>query len=275
MRPKTIWTIAIVSLFVILSIVAFLVYNRNINFIIRSSKSVVEFTKTQNVFVSFLIFMLLQLPHHVFLLPGTTLCYIITAYIYRDFWYSFFLLFATMVAWTFIIYYLYGLFKRQIVNFLADELIYKAIEKKIKEEPLKTTLLVRFLYLPQVYKNIVLVMLNVGLPIFVVTEMIACLPTFVVVIMIGMSISRVEDFYSGKVDLYDPKIKKLMIVFIVGIILSVAVFVIMAWNAYHMYERLKAEVANDVAEVRKGDELHANKDVLAIEMGPNIRDRLV
>lgn len=271
MKPKTVWTIVICAVLACLSIVILVFYNRNMKAIIHKLKVIIEFTKAQNAVVTLAIFMLLQLPHYIFFFPGTTLFYIVTAYLYRDFWYVFGLLLLSTITWILIIYHIYGLIRQRIVDVIKEEATYQVLENRAKNSPWQTSLMVRFLYLPQIYKNIILVVLNVGMPVFVVSELAHLVPYLIIVILIGMSISKVEDFYNGKVDLADPKIKYLIAAFSFGLVLSIAVFVVVAYSAYRQYYVWKTDLTKQLEEepvnleTKGAVELGLNRDLESIK----------
>lgn len=243
MNKRSVFTAMIVLSIVVTALLLLLLYRRNLDLIMQYIRHVIEFSKAQNFITTFAILMALQMPHYLFFLPGKGVFCLITTYIYRDFWYIFLQLISTSIVWSAITYYIFGLFKHKLINYVESKPLYKLYESKVQEAPWKTSILIRFSCVPHAFKSLLLIIFNVSLPVFLGSMLIHGVPQLFMIVLVGMSVSSIEDIYNGSFESLDPKVKWFRMFFMLGIAVSMIAFAGIA--VFSMYNHKKLQNTNE------------------------------
>ena len=99
-------------------------------------------------------------------------------------------------TWTLLVYFLFKFsFRDFIHDFLSTEDYYKIFEKKAKDEPLKVSLIIRFLYIPQIYKNFFLCLFDISFQDFYWPALLQYFPYLALPLFIGSNLKSLTDFY--------------------------------------------------------------------------------
>ena len=86
-------------------------------------------------------------------------------------------------------------FKEPIRVSLKDESYYQVFQSLSKENPLKMSVLVRFMLLPQVHKNFVLSIFDLSFRDFLVPALLHLLPYLALPLFIGHSVGSLHKFF--------------------------------------------------------------------------------
>ena len=154
MNKKNFMLLSLAAAIMLTMCALFLYYKHNTDRFLSLFQSYFMYAYAQDPLTSFCIFFVLHAPYHIFLLPGYTLFAIAAGFFLQDVLYTFCVLFAVNAVWTMLVYYLFKFsFKDFLYDLLREEAYYQVFEKKAQTQPLKVSLIIRFLYIPQIYKN--------------------------------------------------------------------------------------------------------------------------
>lgn len=153
-------------------------------------------------------------------------------------------------------------FRDVIHDMLKDEDYYKIFETKAQKDPLKVSLIIRFLYIPQIYKNFFLCVLNVPLRDFMWPALVQYLPYLSLPLIIGSNLKSLSKFYhQGHIP--NSRVYYSVLIFFGFFLLSLSLLGYLTWFAYNELAQIKQDHRKDLQENHKEGELqtHVEKDV--------------
>ena len=165
-------------------------------------------------------------------------------------------------TWTLLVYFLFKFsFRDFIHDFLSTEDYYKIFEKKAKDEPLKVSLIIRFLYIPQIYKNFFLCLFDISFQDFYWPALLQYFPYLALPLFIGSNLKSLTDFYH-KGHIPNSTVYYSVIIFILFVMLSVALLGYLTWFAYSELSQIKKELQKDLTQNHKasGNPTNTQKD---------------
>jgi len=148
---------------------------------------------------------------------------------------------------------------------LKEENYYKIFEKKAKEEPLKISMIIRFLYIPQIYKNFVLCLLDIPFQDFYWPALLQYFPYLFIPLFIGSNLKSLTDFYH-KGHIPNSTVYYSVLMFIFFFLVSLSLMGYLTWFAYTELNKLKHEHKKDLTDNNNGDlekGLHKDDDVVS------------
>ncbi len=165
-------------------------------------------------------------PFNIFMIPGMNFLAVVFAYVMQNLWVSFFITTVATYFWNLVSWFLFSYcFKQKVRDSFKNDYIFKILEAVSRSEPIKTSILIKNLFIPAFYKNMFLVVLNVGGKAYFLSSLIVTPVHFYVVCLIGSnikSLDTINDFANTK-NIY---------VFIVKVVfMSVMIFL----NIYFVY----------------------------------------
>jgi len=147
-----------------------------------------------------------------------------------------------------------------VFDLLKDEDYYKIFDNEAKKEPLKMSLIIRFLYIPQIYKNFFLCLLDVPFKEFYWPALLQYIPYLFIPLFIGSNLKSLTDFYH-KGHIPNSSVYYAVIVFILFFLLSLSLMGYLGWFAYTELSKIKKEHQKDLTDNHKGDlEKNLQKD---------------
>lgn len=137
-------------------------------------------------------------PFNIFMIPGMNFLGIVFAYVMKDLWTSFAILTVGTFFWNAVSWYLFNYcFKEKLKQSFKEDYVFKILEIVAKNEPIKTSILIKNLFIPAFYKNMFLIVLEVGGMAYFLSSLIVGPVHFFVVALIGsniQSLDTVSDF---------------------------------------------------------------------------------
>ena len=138
---------------------------------------------------------------------------------------------------------------------LKDETYYKIFEKKANKEPLKVSLIIRFLYIPQIYKNFFLCLFDISFKDFYWPALIQYFPYLAIPLFIGTNLKSLTDFYH-KGHIPNSKVYYSVIVFFFFFALSLALISYLTWFAYTELAKIKKEHKKELIDIHKENDVN-------------------
>ena len=263
MNKKNVVIVSILSALALSILLIFIFYKRNTDRFLVLFKNYFLYAYNQDPISSFIIFFVLHAPYQIFILPGYTLFAIAAGFFLKDIIYAFLMLFLGTVffvfnflvnaVWTAIVYFLFRFsFQDFIKEMLQDEDYYKIFETKCKSEPLKTSLVIRFLFIPQVYKNFFLCIFDISFNDFYWPALAQYFCYLGLPLIIGHNLKSLTQFYHrGNVP--NSAVYYSVLTFGLLFILSICLFTYLAMFAYRELNKMKDDFSKGLTETHKED----------------------
>ena len=172
MNTKTMWVIVFTSGLLVTSVLISILYRKHIPAVIELFEGLIRNSLKKNIIEFYTIIFLLQTPLYLFFLPFYTLFSITLAFLMKDFLQTVLVLSITGIVWNLVSFYIFSHFKQDFEAFLDDVVIYKALKRHTEQNQWRNGFLVRILYIPVFFKNLILIMFNVDVVVFNVTYLI-------------------------------------------------------------------------------------------------------
>lgn len=128
-------------------------------------------------------------------------------------------------------------FKEPIRVSLKDEAYYQVFQSLSKDNPLKLSVLVRFMLLPQVHKNFVLSIFDLSFKDFLVPALLHLLPYLALPLFIGHSVGSLHKFFSFGV-VRSGSVLVSVIMSTLFFLLSIGLF---GYMTHYVYRELEAK----------------------------------
>lgn len=169
------------------------------------------------------------------------------------------------MAWSSIIYFLFTFsFKELVIEYIGQESLYKIFEDLSKKNPSKFSYMVRFCYIPEIFKNFMLCMLDVSFKQFIVPTLAyysvyLCFP-----ILIGTHIKSLKKFYN-KGFFRNEDVSLIVMVYLAFAIAGMVLIGVIMQHVISAYKGMNDELKKDLTitnKVKQGD----------IENGKNQQD---
>ena len=150
-----------------------------------------------------------------------------------------------------LVYFLFKFsFRDYIHEFLSSEDYYKIFEKKAKNEPLKVSMIVRFLYIPQIYKNFFLCLFDISFQDFYWPALLQYFPYLFLPLVIGSNLKSLTDFYH-KGHIPNSTVYYSVLMFVSFFLLSLTLIGYLTWFAYSELSQIKKEMKKDLIQNHK------------------------
>ena len=153
-------------------------------------------------------------------------------------------------------------FRDLIHDMLKDEDYFRVFESKARSDPLRVSLIIRFLYIPQIYKNFFLCVFNVPLRDFMWPALVQYLPYLSLPLLIGSNLKNLSDFYH-RGHIPNSRVYYSVLVFFGFFLLSLGLLGYLTWFAYTELTRAKQDHLKELQENHKEGErqTHVEKDI--------------
>lgn len=165
-------------------------------------------------------------------------------------------------VWTALVFYLFKFsFKDYVQGLLEGEDYFSIFERKARREPLKVSFVVRFLYIPQIYKNFFLCLFDLSFRDFYLPALAQYFPYLTLPLFIGSNLKSLTDFYHrGRIP--NAKVYYSVMLFSLFFLVSLVLVGYLGWFAYSELLRMKREQKQELADTHKAGPL---KTELAVD----------
>ena len=125
-------------------------------------------------------------------------------------------------------------------------------ENVSKENKLKFSFIVRFLYIPQFYKNFILSIMNVNLKEFLIPNILHYIPYLLLPLLIGSNLKSLQNFYkNGKIP--NKTVYFYFVCFSIFIGLSIILLIVLASLAYKKVQKMTNLKKTNLVEEEMND----------------------